>query len=184
MARPADVPIPDSPESPYPIKTGVCEIVCGFGRGSAELGIPTANVPFEELPESVGGLPLGVFFGFARLQKSAPKEARNMQRQDGTRVHFNYGQRLTDNDLRVLPVVLSMGLNPFYHNKAKTVEIHVMHKFDHDFYGAQITFTILGYIRPELDYTTKEALIEDIQTDIQIAEKALSSPEYAKYQNL
>ena len=43
-SRPFDKPIPKSPEEPFPIVTGLCDIVSGFGRGSAELGIPTANI--------------------------------------------------------------------------------------------------------------------------------------------
>ncbi|SCU95557.1 LANO_0E10704g1_1 [Lachancea nothofagi CBS 11611] len=181
MPRPADVPIPDSPQYPYPIITDYCEIVCGFGRGSSELGIPTANVQFNELPDAIENLPLGVFFGFAQLAESGPGDVKNCQRPDGTRVHFNFGQRLAESDLNVLPVVLSIGLNPFYHNKAKTVELHIMHEFKHDFYGAKVKFSILGYIRPELDYTTREALIDDIHTDIDIAKSVLSKPQYAKH---
>lgn len=78
-------------------------------------------------------------------------------------------------------MVLSIGLNPFYQNDSKTVELHIIHNFKQDFYGAKVKFSILGYIRPELDYTTKEALIEDIKTDIKIAIKTLSKPEYASH---
>lgn len=41
-----------------------------------------------------------------------------------------------------------------------------MHAFDHDFYGARMNLIILGFIRPELDYVSKEKLIEDIRIDI------------------
>ena len=44
-----------------------------------------------------------------------------------------------------------------------------MHPFVHDFYGVQMKLLVLGYIRPELDYVSKEALIADIKTDIEIA---------------
>jgi len=58
---------PDSgPEPPFPLRMGG-KVVSGFGRGSKELGIPTANIPVEgvswiETAES------GVYFGWAGIQ--------------------------------------------------------------------------------------------------------------------
>ena len=37
-------------------------------------------------------------------------------------------------------------------------EIHIMHLFDADFYGHEMKAVVLGYIRPELDYTSRGAL--------------------------
>lgn len=184
MVRPSDVPIPQEPMSPYPINTEFCDIVCGFGRGSSELGIPTANVPIDQLPSIVEKLPLGVYFGFCRVAKVDSECTRVVKRKDGRSVDYNFGATLNNKDLETWPVVLSIGLNPFYHNKAKTVELHIMHKFSDDFYGAKVKFNILGFIRPELDYTTKEALIKDINTDIEIAKKTLNTPPYSEYSHL
>ena len=36
-------------------------------------------------------------------------------------------------------------------------EIHIMHEFDKDFYGFEMRAVVLGYIRPELDYTSRGA---------------------------
>lgn len=179
-SRPFDCPIPDEPQQPFPILTGYCDIVCGFGRGSAELGIPTANVPVEHLPGEISKLPLGIYFGFAKI-KPVNKPPSTTARTDGTDVTFNYGSRLKreNGDLDTLPVVLSIGRNPFYGNEFNTVELHVIHKFQNDFYGAKVKFNILGYIRPELDYTTKEALINDINIDISKAIEALSKEKYS-----
>lgn len=55
------------PESPYPLKIEG-PVVKGFGRGSKELNIPTANIPVDGL--SVGGtedVQSGVYFGWAGL---------------------------------------------------------------------------------------------------------------------
>ena len=55
------------PEPPYPLKIEG-PVVKGFGRGSKELNIPTANIPVEGL--SVGGreeVESGVYFGWAGL---------------------------------------------------------------------------------------------------------------------
>ena len=73
--------------------------------------------------------------------------------------------------------------------------------YEHDFYGHEMTVVVLGYIRPELDYTSRgecflagnqnwtmkinariiEALIEDINTDKQVALSSLARPAYWKY---
>ena len=182
--RPFDVPIPKSPQSPYPIVTDkYCEIECGFGRGSSELGIPTANVAIKDLSHEINKLAYGVCFGFAHLRPLKDKMEEIIKRNDGRDVIYNYGNKLNpdSNDLDVLPVVLSIGKNPFYGNECKTVEIHILHKFSNDFYGATIKFNVLGYIRPELDYTTAEALIKDINIDIEIAKNFLQTPEYNIY---
>ncbi len=76
-------------------------------------------------------------------------------------------------------------------------EIHIINQFDNDFYGEELRIVILGYIRPELNYTTKgikrskeltihllEALIEDIQTDIKVAIESLKRPAYHLAQSL
>lgn len=57
-----------------------------------------------------------------------------------------------------------------------------MHSFfPKDFYGPQMRLVILGYIRPELDYVSKEALIQDIKTDIEIARVSLERTAYEGY---
>lgn len=74
-----------------------------------------------------------------------------------------------------------------------------MHDFQSDFYGHDMQAVILGYIRPELDYTSKgssfalffgtmlltshqtEALIEDINTDKRVALNSLSREAYMKF---
>ena len=183
IPRPFDRPIPKVPRDPFPILTEPCDIVAGYGRGSSELGFPTVNVPIEQLPKEVNDLELGVYFGYALLKPVLGKEDTMETNEAGRELQFNHGRLLdsASGDLDVLPVVLSVGMNPFYHNKYKTVELHLLHEFKHNFYGAQIKFNILGYIRPELDYTTVEALINDINKDIVIARTALESPEYSSF---
>jgi len=74
-----------------------------------------------------------------------------------------------------------------------------MHDFKSDFYGYDMQAVILGYIRPELDYTSKgspfalsagtmllislraEALIEDINMDKRVALNSLSREAYMKF---
>jgi riboflavin kinase len=56
-----------------------------------------------------------------------------------------------------------------------------MHQFPQDFYGRHLNLLMLGFIRPEYDYVSKESLIEDIQTDIRVADRSLARPAYAKF---
>lgn len=142
--------IPDHIQDPFPI---ICEseVVCGFGRGSAELGIPTANVPVDE---SLDNLKPGVYFGWCKVTPTNDERKTSIG-QSGKSVEFNYGSLLSADELKVLPMVMSIGWNPFYNNQKKAAEVHIIHKFSDNFYGAHIKICILGYIRPELDYTTK-----------------------------
>jgi len=79
----------------------------------------------------------------------------------------------------VFPMVMSIGWNPFYKNTVRSVEVHIMRDFETDFYESHMNLLILGFIRPELDYVSKESLIEDIKTDIDVAGRSLSRPAYA-----
>lgn len=55
-----------------------------------------------------------------------------------------------------------------------------MYEFTKDFYGADMAITILGYIRPELDYVSMEALIVDIKFDITVAGNSLAREGWRK----
>lgn len=147
IMRPA---IPAEVSDPYPIYYSN-QIIAGFGRGSAELGIPTANVPVDEVFDS---LDTGIYFGWCRL--SAEDCAQHTEKTSNDReIDFNNGNCLSESELKRLPMVMSVGWNPFYNNQKKAAEIHIINKFEQNFYGAKIKLVILGYIRPELNYTTK-----------------------------
>lgn len=176
MPRPETV-VPDQVAAPYPVAFDL-SIVCGFGRGSSELGIPTANV---NLNDGLNQLDVGIYYGWCRLTKVDHPESQ-VKRDDGNTVSFNYGNDLAADEVdQALPMVMSIGYNPYYNNQEKTAEVHIIHKFPHNFYGARIQGLVLGYIRPELDYTTKEALIKDINTDITIAQEVLAREPYLEY---
>lgn len=70
-------------------------------------------------------------------------------------------------------MVMSIGYNPFYNNTVRSAEVHVLHEFGADFYGVEMRLLILGYIRDEQNYDGLEALIEDINTDCEVAKKSL-----------
>jgi riboflavin kinase len=58
-----------------------------------------------------------------------------------------------------------------------------MAKFPEDFYGAQLTLVVLGFVRPEYDYDSLDALVEDINTDIEVTQRSLDRPAYAKFKD-
>jgi riboflavin kinase len=85
----------------------------------------------------------------------------------------------TTSGRQVYPTVLSIGYNPYYANTTRSIEIHILHNFEADFYGAELSLVILGYVRPEYDYVSKEALVEDIREDIRVAQRSLEREGYA-----
>lgn len=77
-------------------------------------------------------------------------------------------------EMHIYPMVMSIGWNPFYKNTVRSVEVHLLHTFASDFYGAWVNLLIVGFIRPEYDYVSTDALIEDIRTDIEVARRSLA----------
>ncbi|KAL4960965.1 riboflavin kinase [Aspergillus stella-maris] len=202
--RPATTGPDAGPESPFPIRLSG-PVIKGFGRGSKELGIPTANIPIdgleEVLPKELG---VGVYFGVVALDPAtAPKgadgdETGNANREEKVK---------TKAEAPILPAVLSIGYNPYYKNKARSIEIHILpsltspsptsepspqttdngsekkvtfHKLP-DFYGTKLNLLMLGYIRPEYDYVSMEALVEDIRVDCEVARASLRRDGYRVY---
>lgn len=152
----------ETPESPFPIRMSG-EVQHGFKRGSRELGCHTANLPDDELEPMTSTVKTGIYYGYAQVHPECPNGCAS---------------DLPNEDLRVWPMVMSIGWNPYYKNEKLTAEVHIIHQFKEDFYGHVMTVLVLGYIRPELDYTSKDALIEDIQTDIKVALRSLERPDY------
>jgi riboflavin kinase len=123
------------------------KVVEGFGRGGKQLGCPTANLCREELGKKLDELPTGIYCGWATVNGQGPYKA-----------------------------VASIGWNPYFKNEHKTVEPHLLHEFKEDFYGAKLKFLICGYLRPEMDFPSLEALIEAIHNDIEQSRQWLDLP--------
>ncbi|KAJ3354860.1 riboflavin kinase [Allomyces javanicus] len=139
------------PTAPYPVfAKGL--VMTGFQRGSKQLGIPTANMP----------------------QEAADHIAHTVQSGSG----IYYGWASVGNDATVYPMVMSVGWNPFFKNEKRTAEVHIIHQFDEDFYDHELRIIVVGYIRDEKNYTSLDALIDDIKTDIQVAKHSLKRPAY------
>ncbi|XP_010777445.1 uncharacterized protein [Notothenia coriiceps] len=62
----------------------------------------------------------------------------------------------------------------------KSMETHVIHTFNEDFYGEILNVVMVGYIRPERSYDSLEALIAAINNDIEESKLKLELPEHLK----
>lgn len=83
----------------------------------------------------------------------------------------------------IYKMVASIGWNPFYKNEKKSAEVHLLHKFEEDFYGKEIKVIFTGYIRPEKNFNSVEDLIKEINNDIKIAETLLEQPDMKTFKN-
>ena len=122
------------------------KVIHGFKRGSKLLGCPTANL--DPICFKDGQLPTnfeeGVYCGFASINK-------------GT----------------IYKTVLSIGLNPTFQTKERTVEAHLLYEFEDDFYDQELTLIIVGFLRKQEDFSNISELIKWIQRDIRISAKWL-----------
>jgi riboflavin kinase len=115
----------------------------------------SANLPDDSTEEMSAVAKRGVYYGYAQVLPPQDQE-----------------EEFEKDELVVLPMVMSMGYNPYYDNKKLTAvgdnslrslfrcswspqEIHIMHPFKRDFYGIEMRGIVLGYIRPELNYTSR-----------------------------
>ncbi|CAB9500642.1 Riboflavin kinase [Seminavis robusta] len=147
-------------------------VVRGFGRGSTDLGIPTANLDRLAI-KVLGGtdhkltfddLPCGIYWGFCRIGDNTDTVG------DGATVY---------------KTAVSIGYNPTYNNKEKTIEPHLIappkdtrrhasscgETLMGEFYDKPIRLSVVGYLRPELPFEGLEKLVEAIKNDIVNAEQ-------------
>jgi riboflavin kinase len=146
----------------------------GFGRGSTDLGIPTANVSKDDASCTmvVDSLPTGIYWGYARIGDSGSSSSSSGGATEGS-----LG--------RTFITAVSIGYNPTYGNEEKTIEPHLIAPTDHpkryssscketlfqDFYGETIRLSVVGYLRPELPFEGLEKLTQAIKKDIADAER-------------
>ncbi|KFM23423.1 Pseudouridine-5'-monophosphatase [Auxenochlorella protothecoides] len=126
-------------------------VVRGYGRGSKELGIPTANLDAESLRGSLGEAVTGIYAGWASVGRSS----------------------------EVYPMCMSVGFNPVFKNKQRVCEPWLLHEFDQDFYGEEIRLLVCAYLRPEADFVSVQALVDRIHEDAAITRRALQDPLFA-----
>eukprot|EP01026_Neomeris_dumetosa_P058242 TRINITY_DN54069_c1_g1_i8.p1 TRINITY_DN54069_c1_g1~~TRINITY_DN54069_c1_g1_i8.p1 ORF type:complete len:212 (+),score=27.94 TRINITY_DN54069_c1_g1_i8:121-756(+) len=120
-------------------------VVEGFGRGSKQMGVHTANINPPETLE----VPLGVYFGWAQLRTPGDNSVEKMV--------MNIGRRPTIDDGNTI-----------------TAEAHIMHNYNRDFHGEVLDLLAVGFIRPEMKFNGIQELILRIQKDIAIARNQLN----------
>ncbi|GAA6022501.1 hypothetical protein JCM10207_008534 [Rhodosporidiobolus poonsookiae] len=164
------------PQPPFPVYLEGW-VTRGFGRGSKDLGCPTANLPDSSIAPYATTLQTGVYFGFARVldNDSAAPDA-------GGSAFAGAGEQEKGEHDSVWPMVMSIGWNPFYNNDTRTAEVHILHEYPSDFYGKELRVVMLGFIRPEYNYSSMDALIKDIDTDKLVALNSVSNrPGYSSF---
>lgn len=120
-------------------------VVAGFGRGSRELGIPTANLDADSLRGTLSQAVTGIYAGWASVGSSPA-------------VH---------------KMCMSVGWNPVFKNKEKTAEPWILHDFGRDFHGEEIRLLVCAWLRPEAEFVSVQALVEQIHRDADVTRAAL-----------
>uniref|UniRef100_A0A914Y9M0 riboflavin kinase n=1 Tax=Panagrolaimus superbus TaxID=310955 RepID=A0A914Y9M0_9BILA len=128
------------------------KVVRGYGRGGRELNCPTANLDETAVNSFPSDAPTGVYIGFAKV-----------------------------NNDKVYPMAMSVGYNVHFGNDNKTVEIHILHEFENDFYDEIITAIAIKYLRPMKQFNSKEELIEAIEEDKKAARNLFNDTELSKW---
>lgn len=132
------------------------EVQRGFGRGSRDLGTPTANLPGTLLEGVTSAERNGVYLGFGHVPK--------------------YG---------TIPVkmVASIGHNITYGDvKERVLEAYLI--TDHlpvEFYGEEMRLCIIGFMRPEWNFNSLDELILHIRNDVAVASAALDLAQAQTY---
>ena len=71
--------------------------------------------------------------------------------------------------------MLNIGVRPTVNNGVnRTIEVHILH-FDADIYGKSIRLTFVERIRPELRFSSLQALTDELQKDAETVERILTS---------
>lgn len=191
--RPLLIGPPTGPEPPFPFRMEG-KVISGFGRGSKDLGIPTANLPVDDENTWIRNIDSGVYFGWASLKLPASHpnsvlyqkpptsepvmepitQQQNQQKEGGESAQEEKLQDQQTGQWQIYPMVMSIGYNPFYKNTVRSAEVHVLEKFGADFYGVEMRLLVMGFIRNEKDYSGLEALIADIEFDCEVARHSLA----------
>ncbi|PKS11516.1 hypothetical protein jhhlp_003281 [Lomentospora prolificans] len=138
-----------------------------------QIGFPTANLPINLTRTPwINTIPTGVYFGWSSLRLPA-------SHADNPFSSSSSSSAAPSSPYALYPMVMSIGYNPYFKNTVRTAEVHILHKFEETFYGEPLRLLILGYIRPEKDYPSLEALIEDIRFDTRVAAESLKRKKWA-----
>jgi riboflavin kinase len=125
------------------------EVTRGFGRGSSQIGFPTANLKPACEPDVLPG----IYAGTATL-------------------HLN-SESLT------FPAAISVGWNPQFDIDKCAIEAHILHKFTEDLYTMRVTLVLTHYLRAETVFSNLAELKQAIGYDVQLTEELTRAVEVA-----
>jgi riboflavin kinase/FMN adenylyltransferase len=74
------------------------------------------------------------------------------------------------------PSLTNVGICPTFHQKDRNIETYILH-FDANLYGRKTRIRFLKKVRDEVRFDSPEALSDQIQRDIKVAEAYFSSQE-------
>lgn len=123
----------------------------GFGRGSRQLGTPTANLPGHLLDGIAQADRDGVYLGYGVVPSTGRKPAK---------------------------MVASLGKNITYGDvKERVLEAYLMDDaLPEEFYGEEMRLCIGGFMRHEVKFDGFDALIQNIKNDVNVASDLLDTP--------
>ena len=146
-------------------------VIHGFGRGSSELGIRTANYSEEIVDAMPEEFQSGIYYCWAQIVYT--NQQPEVEKEDPE--IFPENPTITQKHTKILPAVMSVGWNPYYNNEKKSMETHIIQKFENDWYDNQLRVVIVGRLRSEKNYDSLQALIDDINKDIEDTKGVLTS---------
>lgn len=134
----------------------ISKVIRGFGRGSKDLGIPTANLDPKEFP--LDDLPCGIYWGWCRIGDDQVYKTACSLGYNPT-----YGGGNEQKSLE--PHLIASESSPQRHASSCGETLL------EEFYGKEARLSLVGYLRPELPFEGLEKLIEAIKQDIVDTEK-------------
>jgi len=71
-------------------------------------------------------------------------------------------------------MVMSIGHNPHYGNQNRSVEVHILHTYEQDFYGEILEVQVCHHLRDMSKFDSVKQLISAIEHDITLARQLLT----------
>lgn len=132
------------------------EVQRGFGRGSRDLGTPTANLPGTLLEGMSSADRNGVYLGFGHVPKYGTAPVKMVA---------NIGHNITYGDVR-----------------ERVLEAYLItDHFPVEFYDEEMRLCIIGFMRPEWKFNSLDELILHIRNDVAVASAALDLAQAQAY---
>jgi len=73
--------------------------------------------------------------------------------------------------------VANWGIRPTFGGRDPVLEIHALQPIGTNHYGQRVRFDCLHFLRAERQFSSSDALVEQIRMDIEVAQRLLSARE-------